>query len=146
MAGIRYEVLHVQPLIPEGVTRLGRSLIKECLQLPVPPGNLHPLAPSASGGLQENRVPDFFRHPSCFDRIADQPRSRNHRDPHGPGHLPRNQFVAHFSDARGLRPDKNQVVFSAGIRKTRLLGQKSVSRVDRIGACTQGCRNNGLNL
>ena len=95
----------------------------------------HPLAAAAGRRLDERGQPDTFNrlsHPAIgliVRRLA-----RHDRHAGGGGEPPRVDLRSHLRDDRRGRADEREPGAGAGFGERGVLGQESVTRMDRVGA------------
>ncbi len=87
--------------------------------------------PAAAFG--ENRVSNFFANARNRGRISSLD-ARNHGHPGVHRETARRYLVAHRLHRRGRRSDKNQSRIFDRARERRTLGEKSIARMNRVGA------------
>lgn len=139
VAGVGDIFLNVQRAVSEGGFRLRRRLLENLadLVLLVFCDDLH-AAPAASGGrLEHDREPDSADGVQNIGVRVHLFRAGQHGDADLPGERARDELVAHPVDMFGFRPDKNESAVMAGLRQLRLLGQKAVAGVERLGSRSQ---------
>ncbi len=120
----------------EGGVAFGAGERKQACQLRGVARDPHSLAAPARRRLDQDWIANA---PGLRLRLAQlgDPVSfaaRQHRDP-GPLHDPEcARFVAHQADMARPRPDEVQSRAPAGLGEIAVLGQESITRVDRVGA------------
>jgi hypothetical protein len=106
-------------------------------------GDAHALAAAAGGSLDHDRIADLVRDPSRLLFVFDHAEIARHRRDLGGGRgALALDLVAHGGDGFRVRPDKHDTRLGKGLRKSRALRQKAVSRMDGFCAGLQaGCHD-----
>src|SRR2546427_7652733 len=95
----------------------------------------HAAAAAAGRGLDDHRVPDFFRE---FERLVlgvDRAvAARQNRDARLLHHAARARLVAHQADYLRVGPDELDVTGFADLGEIRALGEEAVPRMNSVGA------------
>ena len=135
VARAQHELFQIHPVVAEGGAGLGAGGLVLGREIGRVVHLAHALAAAAGRGLDEHRVAHLLGEGrSLFHRIqaAIGAGHRGHAAHlHG---LAGRRLVAHAVDALRGGADEHQIVVGAGAGELRVLGQKAVARMNRLGA------------
>ena len=147
MARLEDQLFEKHPSIAEARFRFRRTSAKGLVQF----GSLHHLANSlaaaAGRGLEHHRVSDVLGEPRRLRRIGNGIGvARNRRHAGGLGQLLGFNLVAERADGRGRRADERHLLGRQTLREGGVLGEESVSRVNRLGARLLDSRHDRIDI
>src|ERR1700722_20945504 len=109
--------------------------------------DFHTAAAPAGGGLDDDRIADLV---GDLARLGFVPNaglgSRDARQPQTLSSAFGLDLVAHQADVFGLGADECDLVLIENIRETRVLGEKTVARMNGVSASDLACRDNRRNV
>ena len=142
VAGFFHKFFEIQTVVAKSRRRLHAGIVPGFFKFRFFVYDAHTAPTTASGGFDDNGVPDAHGQSFAFLKGFEQAlRAWNNgyaRRPHGGFG---GGFVAHAVDLVGGSPDKFDAVFGAYPRKFGVFGQKPVARVNGIGVGDFGCRD-----
>ena len=141
MTRVLYETLQIHGVIGKALHGLHLRILEVGFKVFLTPGNAHTF--TAGGCLDHNRKTDLFRHlQSLFYRVNRLLAARNDRYSglhHG---LSGCGFISHLIDDLRRRTNERDAALLAQLRKARVFGKESESRMNRF--CLHGygsCQN-----
>ncbi len=125
--------LDIHIAVAEGALRLGLGEGIAACQFGIVVGDAH-AAPATSGDrLDHDRIADLARSLPCLgQRRHDTLRARQERNTRGLHDFAGLRLVAHLLDDIGRRADERDADLFADFREVGVLGEKAISRVDRV--------------
>ena len=97
--------------------------------------DLEALAAAAAGRFERQGQPVLLRRDARRGDVGDRFGAAGHdRDARRDHRLARADLVAHRVDGVGMRPDPGHAGGDDGAREARVLGKKTVARMQRLGA------------
>ena len=132
------ESLQVYPRIAERLFGLAPRPFQSGLQFFEGAYDPHAFPATARGGLEHQREADITRSGRCILAAGYRVRAGDDRHAGSPHELAGACLVSHRLDRLRRRADEDEPCFAHGAGETRVLGQKAVSRVDRLHARLPG--------
>ena len=131
---VHHQLLEINLIVAECRLRFAPAHGQELCELHGIPHHARAAPTAAPAGLQHQRVADLRCHPRALGWIRGQRAARgHHRNAGGHGKLPGLHLVAERAERVGLRTDERHARRPAGACKRGVLGEETVSRVDRRG-------------
>ena len=135
-------LLHIQLVIAECRHRLRGCGCERLLHVFGRSGDLDSPASAAGRGLDQDRVADLSRDPGRLLRIRNRPVGTRNAIDSQLRHRPLGgDLVAHDPDVIRSRSDEGYVVILKHLHEVGVLGQETVSRMDRVGLGDVAGRN-----
>ena len=143
MTRVLYETLQVHGVIGKALHGLHLRILEVGFKVFFTPGNAHTLTASAGRGLDHNRKTNLLCHlQSLFYRVNRLLAARNDRNSCLHHSLSGCRFIAHLIDDLRRRTNERDAALLAQLRKARVFGKESESRMNSF--CLHGygsCQN-----
>ncbi len=135
VAGALDELFQIDFVLAEGGLGFTLAFVHFTQQLLGSRSRAHAATAAAPGRLEHDGIADLFGQPLDFVFVVRQRVGcRNDRNADRDGEIARGDLVAELAHRLRLRADEDDAVFGAGFRKFRAFGEKTIARMDRIGA------------
>ena len=140
-------LLDVHRIVAKGVHGLALRGRERWRQLASCMDDAHTLPASTRRRLQQHGIPEPLGNFGRLVRVAERGRGAgDHRRARLDGELASGCLAAHRRDGLGRRADPDETRVAHGARKPFALGEKAITRVDRLGARAQGGRDDRVAL
>jgi hypothetical protein len=129
----------IDSTVPERSLRLAPGSVKTLHQADVAVGSPHPPTATAGNGFDHNRISNLLGDPDSlmlgFDHTI---ASRRDWYPGLPGLFSSRILVAHYPNCARRRPNKSNIATAANLREMRVLREKTVPWMNRVGIADLG--------